>query len=479
VAHQTSIEYGKKAEFMSESSLISFRPYLLDPVPVTVVSGLPGAGKSELIRQMIEFLAQGAPPKKANLLDDAKLMKPDASCSHCGVTDALQDEFKRQIREECPDQFFVEVPIEVDPRMIMSSFPPEVQRQYQRREPGSRARPTRPASLDALVTVIDASTFVKRMNSQNSLAADFPGLKTTEPEALNDATVDLLAASIETCDVLLVHRFESLSSDFMLSLQSCLRALQPRAKIVLAAEGKEALWIPEVLDTRLFDLEKTEGSSTWRQALKKCPPESRTAPGSEAGGWLPVEMWPGADPDLWCVGIFRRFRPFHPKRLADSLDHWTDDLLRTVGQIWLATDGGHSYHLGQIGPSPVFFHPDAPWAVTAPLSDQLEMRREEPELDRIWDSGHGDRFTEIVLIGPQAVIQEAVHELDLCLLTDAEMTADWTKFDDPFFEEMQAQEKRERASISSEEGAGRRPPRERANVPWLKLVPPSQPTDQF
>jgi G3E family GTPase len=326
--------------------------------------------------------------------------------------------------------------------------------------------------LDALVTVIDASTFVARMNSQNTLAVDFPGIKTTEPEALNDATVDLLAASIETCDVLLVHRFETLSPDFMLSLQSCLRALQPRAKIVLAAPGQEALWVPEVLGTRLFDSEKTEESSTWRQALKKCPPESRTAPGSEPGGWLPVEIWPEADPDLWAVGVVRRFRPFHPKRLADSLDQWTDDLLRTVGQIWLATDGGNSYHLGQIGPSPVFFHPDAPWAVTASPSEQMEMRREEPELDRIWDSGHGDRFSEIVLIGPQSVIQEAVHELDRCLVTEDEISVDWSKFEDPFYEEMQAQERRERNSGRDDDLASRRPGRERPSVPWLKLVPP-------
>ncbi len=462
---------------MNENSLISFRPYLLDPVPVTVFTGLPGVGKTALITRITQYLADLPNPRRAQALSDPGLFQADTSCSHCGTTQALQDELKRRIREECPDLFFVEVPIEADPRSVMSSFSDDVQKQYQRRQSGSRARPTRPASLDALVTVIDASTFVARMNSQNSLGADFPELKTLEPEALGDATVDLLAASIELCDVLLLHRTEALTPEFLLSLESCLRALQPRAKIVKAEQGLEHLWVPEVLDTRLFDTEKTEESSTWRQALKKCPPESRTAPGSGPGQWLPVEIWPGADPDLWSVGIVRRFRPFHPQRLADSLDIWTDDLLRTVGQVWLATDGTNSYHLGQVGPSPVFFHPDAPWAVTAPVSEQLEMRREEPELDRIWDAGHGDRFSEVVLVGPRSVIQSAVEELDRCLLTDLEMQSEWSRLEDPFFEEIQAQERKELEVTLQRGKSSLRPTKERKDVPWLRLVPTEASTE--
>ena len=100
---------------MSDSSLISFRPYLLDPVPVTVVAGLPGCGKTELIRRIAATLAAQNPPKKAKIIDDPSLMKVDSSCSHCGSTQALQDELKRLVREECPDQFLVEVPIDVDP----------------------------------------------------------------------------------------------------------------------------------------------------------------------------------------------------------------------------------------------------------------------------------------------------------------------------------------------------------------------------
>ena len=450
---------------MDTNSLISFRPYLLDPVPVTVFCGLPGAGKSELISKVAEFIASGPNPRKSQTLSDPSLFKADTACAHCGITQALQDELRRRIQQECPDYFLVEVPVECDPRSVAHSFSGEVQKQYQKRQSGARSRPTRQASLDALVSVVDVSSFAARLNSQQSLGADFPGLKVSQPEVLQDSTADILAASIETCDVLLLHRYQGVSPEFLISLESCLRALQPRAKIVRAELGQEELWIPEILGTRLFDSEATEESSTWRQALKKCPPESRTAQGSAQGEWLPVEIWRDVDPELWTVALVRRFRPFHPERLARVLDGWSDLLLRTVGQVWLATDGAQSYHLGQIGPSPVFFHPDAPWAVTAPISEQQAIRREEPELDRIWDPGHGDRFSEIVLVGPRPAIEEAVAAFDYSLLTDAEMKMDWTKFRDPFHEEILAQEKAEQGQ--SEAPSSRSP---RKEVPWLKLV---------
>jgi len=162
----------------------------------------------------------------------------------------------------------------------------------------------------------------------------------------------------------------------------------------------------------------------------------------------------------------RRFKPFHPERLARALDAWSDVLLRTVGQVWLATDGSNSYHLGQIGPSPVFFHPDAPWAVTASLADQQAIRQEEPEIDRIWDAGHGDRFSEIVLVGPREVISESVAILDECLLSESEMSQDWSNFRDPFHEELISQEEADAEARKSEN----RPGGSRKQVPWLRLV---------
>jgi|GEM_PF-3169130 len=449
---------------MDKNSLISFRPYLLDPVPVTVFVGLPGSGKTELVGQISAYLSGLPAPSTVQVLSDPRLFQLDSSCPHCGVTQAFQEELKRRIREECPDQFLVEVPVEFDVRTLAHSFSGSVQKQYQNRVMGARSSPTRQASLDAIVSIIDVSTFAERLSSQKSISADFPHIKPTEPQVMQDSTADLLAASIETCDVMVLHRFGNASEDYVLSLESCLRALQPRAKIIRAVEGYEGVWVPELLGTRLFDPEQTEASSTWRQALKKCPPESRTAPGSQAGEWLPVEMWPGVDAEVWSVGIVRRFKPFHPERLASALDAWSDVLLRTVGQVWLATDGSNSYHLGQIGPSPVFFHPDAPWAVTAPLADQQAIRQEEPEIDRIWDAGHGDRFSEIVLVGPRETISEAVAVLDSCLLSDVEMKQDWSKLRDPFHEELVSQEQAEAKPSEARPGGARK------QVPWLRLV---------
>jgi Cobalamin synthesis protein cobW C-terminal domain len=56
----------------------------------------------------------------------------------------------------------------------------------------------------------------------------------------------------------------------------------------------------------------------------------------------------------------------------------------------------------------------------------------EPELLERWDDTYGDRMTEIVFIGMDINRQEIEASLDACLLTDEEMSQDWTMFVDPF-----------------------------------------------
>jgi hypothetical protein len=49
-----------------------------------------------------------------------------------------------------------------------------------------------------------------------------------------------------------------------------------------------------------------------------------------------------------------------------------------------------------------------------------------------WDEEWGDRRTELVFIGRsmnEAALRASVTD---CLLTDAEMDADWTAFENPF-----------------------------------------------
>ncbi|MFC6331017.1 GTP-binding protein [Paenibacillus septentrionalis] len=60
------------------------------------------------------------------------------------------------------------------------------------------------------------------------------------------------------------------------------------------------------------------------------------------------------------------------------------------------------------------------------------MLDDEPELEQGWHPQFGDRLNKLVLIGIEMDKQAITAELDECLLTDEEMSLDWSQFTDTF-----------------------------------------------
>jgi hypothetical protein len=71
------------------------------------------------------------------------------------------------------------------------------------------------------------------------------------------------------------------------------------------------------------------------------------------------------------------------------------------------------------------------WLAVLSEEERQQIFQEDPELLERWDDTYGDRLTEIVFIGMGMNRQEIETSLDSCLLTDEEMTQDWTMFVDP------------------------------------------------
>lgn|GEM_PF-65272 len=267
------------------------------------------------------------------------------------------------------------------------------------------------AALDALVTVIDARTFLK----------DYLGSDALEERGLashdDGRTVsDVLVDQVEAADVIVVHGASEAKEGAR--LQALLTALNPRARIV-PCDTATPLSIDALVNTGLFDFDETPRAASWMQALTSGAEEATHTTTPEYG---------------LTRFVFRARRPLHPGRFWDFVNSEGHGILRSKGFLWLATRPDFVSLWSQAGNSCQLDPEGTWWAYTPPTQwPHDEHARATILVD--WDATWGDRRQELVLMGLGLQEEKLTLGLKACLLTDEEFAAgeaSWVLMDDPF-----------------------------------------------
>ena len=245
---------------------------------------------------------------------------------------------------------------------------------------------------------------------------------------------DLVLEQIEFCDLLVVNKCDLVDADEHERVVALLETLQPRAEVVTTEYG--AVDPDALLGTQRFDLEAATEAAGWKRAVETVDGER----GHDAnGGHGHAEHEHSHDahehdhahpPERYGITVdgYHRHRPLHPERFAALLADLPAELVRAKGLCWIAGRERQAITMSQAG-GETTLEVTGRWIASFSEQRQETYRRGQPDLS--WDEEWGDREIRLALIGRDLDVDALVERLDDCLLTDAEMDAEWTTFDNP------------------------------------------------
>lgn len=303
------------------------------PIPVTVVSGVLGAGKTTLVNQLLSTVEDtriavivndmGQINIDADLIEreneDTGIVDLSNGCICCRLQDDLITESLRlaEIREF--DYLVVESSGISEPLPIARTF---IEGTDKTEGPVEQFR------LDTMVTVLDSYGFWKEFDSGASIPEP-----DTDPER---PLAEVLIESIEFCDVLLLNKIDMVPDSEVDRIETAVRKLQPHARIERTTYGK--IDPATILGTGRFDFKTARRSAGWKQQLRS---HRKVAETNHRAGHKQTDDHDHPHTDAAATHginsfVYTRTDPFDAERLAEVLHDRTDNVIRAKGLCYVA-----------------------------------------------------------------------------------------------------------------------------------------------
>ena len=389
-------------------------------LPVTVLSGFLGAGKTTvlnhilnnrdglrvavIVNDMSEINIDAATVKNEISFNRAeeKLVEMSNGCICCTLREDLLEEIERLAHEGKYDYLVIEFTGISEPLPVAETF-------TFADEDGKSLSEI--SCLDSMVTVVDALNFLKDYDEAKFLNEVGESLGEEDERSV----ADLLVEQVEFADILLISKTDLVSEQELARLKSILQTLNTEAIQIPIEHGKVPL--DKVLNTGRFSFERAQQSPGWLKEMR-----GEHVPETEEFGISSFS--------------YEARRPFDPQKFYDFI-HSKDiagKLIRSKGFFWLATRPQLAGSWSQAGGMARYGAAGLFWKAVP-----KEQWPEDPEylkaIEEQWMEPFGDMRQELVFIGQGLNKNDIIERLDRCLLTDDQLIQGhhvWAEMPDPF-----------------------------------------------
>jgi len=392
----------------------------LGKLPVTVLSGFLGAGKTTvlshilnnrenkkvavIVNDMSEINIDAATVKSEVSLNrsEEKLIEMSNGCICCTLREDLLEEVNKLAKEGRFDHLVIESTGISEPLPVAETFT------FADEEGVSLSDV---AKLDTMVTVVDAVNFLKDYQEAKYLKDKGESLGEDDERSVADLLVD----QVEFADLILISKTDLVNTEDLERLKAILKTLNTDAKVLPIEHGN--VDIDKVLNTGLFDFERARQAPGWLKEMR--------------GEHIP-------ETEEYGIGSFcyEARRPFHPDKFHEFLHNTKQygKLIRSKGFFWLATRPEYAGQWSQAGGIARYGFAGLFWKAV-PKKDWPEDEEYLASIKNQWVEPFGDMRQELVFIGQGLDQEKMTQKLDECLLTEEEVLKGreyWETLKDPF-----------------------------------------------
>ena len=389
-------------------------------LPVTVLSGFLGAGKTTVLSHILNNREDKKVAVIVNDMSeiniDASMIKNDVSLNHseeklvemsngcicCTLREDLLLEVNKLAKDNKFDYLVIESTGISEPLPVAETF-------TFADEDGISLSDV--AKLDTMVTVVDAVNFLRDYEEAKYLQDTGESLGDDDERSVADLLVD----QIEFADVILISKIDLVDSEDIEKLNAILKSLNTHAKIIPITKGR--VNIDDVLNTELFDFEHA----------------------SQAPGWL-KEMRGDHIPETEEYGIssfsYLARRPFYPQKFYEFL-HSTEHygkLIRSKGFFWLGSRLEYAGQWSQAGGIARYGFAGKFWK-SVPKEHWPTEKEYLESIEESWAEPFGDMRQELVFIGQGLDKTAMIDALNDCLVSEEDLDKGedfWESLSDPF-----------------------------------------------